>query len=135
MDGNTSTAEEEEFVQGLKDEMPDDLEKIDMNLSLLVDIEKLVQEVKQSLSLDKMNELRDKVQMATENVEQSEVLVIKRDKEILEWNVQKKLCKRDKDLEEAKELLNEYIDDLTQEKRNTEIELNRNREKQEENRG
>lgn len=79
MDGNTSTAEEEEFVQGLKDEMPDDLEKIDMNLSLLVDIEKLVQEVKQTLSLDKMTELRDKVQMATDNVEQSEALVIKRE--------------------------------------------------------
>ena len=73
--------------------------------------------------------------MATDNVEQSEALVIKREKEILEWNIQKKLCKRDQDLEEAKNLLVEYLEDLTQEKQNTEIELNRNREKQEENRG
>lgn len=63
-----------------------------------------------------MSELRDKVQMATDNVELSEALVIKREKEILEWNIQKKLCKRDQDLEEAKNLLVEYLEDLTQEK-------------------
>ena len=134
MDGNTSTTEEEEFIQGLKVEIPDDLKKIENNLELLVDIERLVQDVKQSLSLEKMSELREKVEQATDNVEQSEKLVIKCEKEILEWNIQKKLCKRDCELEEARDLLNDYIGDLTQEKQNTEIELNRNREKQDENR-
>lgn len=42
-----------------------------------------------------MNDLREKVEIATENVEESEGLVIKLEKEILEWNAQKKLCKRD----------------------------------------
>jgi hypothetical protein len=47
------------------------------------------------MSLDKMNDLREKVEVATENVEESEGLVVKLEKEILEWNAQKKLCKRD----------------------------------------
>lgn len=114
--------------------MPEVLDNIDTNLGLLVEIEKLVLDVKQSMSLEKMNNLREKVEIATENVEESEGLVIKLEKEILEWNIQKKLCKRDIELEEAKNLINDYIDDLFQEKKNTEIELTRNREKQEENR-
>ena len=60
--------------------------------------------------------------------------MIKLEKEILEWNAQKKLCKRDCELDEARNLLNDFIEDLSQEKQNTEIELQRNREKQEENR-
>jgi hypothetical protein len=134
MDGNTSTNEEEEFIHAIKNEMPEVLDNIETNLGLLVEIEKLVPDVKQSMSLEKMNDLREKVEIATENVEESEGLVIKLEKEILEWNAQKKLCKRDCELEEAKNLLNDYIDDLCQEKQNTEIELHRNREKQEENR-
>ena len=63
-----------------------------------------------------MNDLREKVEIATENVEESEGLVLKLEKEILEWNSQKKLCKRDTELEESKNLLNDYIDDLCQEK-------------------
>lgn len=134
MDGNTSTNEEEEFIQALKNEMPEVLDNIETNLGLLVEIEKLVPDVKQSMSLEKMNDLREKVEIATENVEESEGLVIKLEKEILEWNGQKKLCKRDCELEEARNLLNDFIEDLSQEKQNTEIELQRNREKQDENR-
>ena len=134
MDGNTSTNEEEEFIQALKNEMPELLDNIETNLGLLVEIEKLVPDVKQSMSLEKMNDLREKVEIATENVEESESLVIKLEKEILEWNAQKKLCKRDCELDEARNLLNDFIEDLAQEKQNTEIELQRNREKQDENR-
>lgn len=86
MDGNTSTNEEEEFIQALKNEMPEVLDNIETNLGLLVEIEKLVPDVKQSMSLEKMNDLREKVEIATENVEESEGLVIKLEKEILEWN-------------------------------------------------
>lgn len=52
-----------------------------------------------------MNDLREKVELATESVEESEKLVVKKDQEILEWNIQKKLCKRDCDFEEAKSIL------------------------------
>ena len=68
MDGNTSTNEEEEFIQALKNEMPEVLDNIETNLGLLVEIEKLVPDVKQSMSLEKMNDLREKVEIATENV-------------------------------------------------------------------
>jgi len=42
-----------------------------------------------------MNELKEKVNIVSDNVEESESLVIKLEKEILEWNAQKKLCRRD----------------------------------------
>jgi hypothetical protein len=58
------------------------------------------------MSLEKMNDLREKVELATESVEENENLVVKKEQEMLEWNLQKKLCKRDCELEEAKNLLN-----------------------------
>lgn len=61
-------------------------------------------------------DLKDKVNIAQENVEESENLVSNLEKEILEWNAQKKLCKRDQELEEIQILCTDYIDDLTQEK-------------------
>lgn len=134
MDGNFSNDDEQNFVLALKDELPNALENIDKNLELLAEIEKLVPEVKKSMSLDMMNDLREKVDLATESVEENEKLVRKKEQEMLEWNVQKKLCKRDCNLEEAKNILTQYIEDLNQEKQNTQIELTRNRERQEENR-
>lgn len=53
-----------------------------------------------------MNDLREKVELATESVEENEKLIVKKEQEMLEWNLQKKLCKRDSELEEAKNLLN-----------------------------
>ena len=78
-------------------------------------------------------DLKDKVNIAQENVEESENLVSNLEKEILEWNAQKKLAKRDQELEEIQILCSDYIDDLSQEKQNTEIELEKNIEKQDEN--
>jgi predicted nucleic acid-binding Zn-ribbon protein len=46
MDGNTSTNEEEEFIQALNNEMPEVLDNIETNLGLLIEIEKLVPDVK-----------------------------------------------------------------------------------------
>lgn len=95
MDGNTSNNEEEEFINALKNEMPEVSENIDTTLKLLKEIEKIVVEVKQTLNTDKMMDLKDKVNIAQENVEESENLVNNLEKEILEWNAQKKLAKRD----------------------------------------
>lgn len=58
------------------------------------------------MSLEQMNDLREKVELATESVEENEKLIVKKEQEMLEWNLQKKLCKRDSELEEAKNLLN-----------------------------
>jgi hypothetical protein len=42
-----------------------------------------------------MNDLKEKVNIIQKSVEESESLVNKLEKEILEWNAQKKLCRRD----------------------------------------
>jgi len=64
MDGNTSNNEEEEFINALKNEMPEVSENIDTTLKLLKEIEKIVVEVKQTLNTDKMMDLKDKVNIA-----------------------------------------------------------------------
>ena len=46
MDGNTSNAEEDEFITALTNEMPEVFENIETTLSLLKDTEKLVGDVK-----------------------------------------------------------------------------------------
>jgi len=69
------------------------------------------------------------VDIASENVEESEGLVSKLEKEILEWNALKKLIKRDTELEEIAYTCQQLVNDLTLEKQNTEIELIRNQEK------
>lgn len=70
---------------------------------------------------------------AVESIEESEQLVTKLDKEILDWNALKKLKKRDTELEEVQQIVSDLVEDLSQELHNTEIELEKNREKQEEN--
>ena len=135
MDGNTSNKEEEDFISALKTEMPEVFENIETTLELLKEIEKLVQDVKQTLDTEKAIELKKKVDIANENVEESEGLVSKLEKEMLEWNALKKLIKRDTELEEIAHGCHDLLGDLIQEKSNTEIELQRNQEKQTENEG
>lgn len=86
MNGNTSNNEEVEFIDALKVEMPEVFDNIETTLGLLKEIERLVGEVKQTLSVDKMTDLKEKVNIASENVEESESLVHKLEKEIVEWN-------------------------------------------------
>ena len=100
---------------------------------LLSEIEKLVSDLKQALDSDKMSLLTQKAEQATENVEEAESLVNKLETEIIEWNAVKKLTKRDSELEEVAQQCSELFEDLTQEKSNTEVELEKNQEKQDEN--
>lgn len=113
MDGNTSNKEEDEFIDALKAEMPEVFENIETTLNLLLEIEKLVGEVKKTMSVEKMTDLKEKVNIASENVEESESLVQKLEKEIVEWNAQKKLCRRDQELDEIKNLTKSFLEDLT----------------------
>jgi hypothetical protein len=66
--------------------MPEVFENIETTLNLLLEIEKLVGEVKKTMSVEKMTDLKEKVNIASENVEESESLVHKLEKEIVEWN-------------------------------------------------
>ena len=67
--------------------------------------------------------------MATVNVEELEELVIKLNDEILEWNAQKKLYKRDSELDDAKKLLSEQIEFVDNEQYQTQIHLKNNKQK------
>lgn len=98
MDGNTSNGEEEQFVQALQSEMPDVLSNLDQCLILFREIEQLIQDVKQTSNILKMQDLQSKINLAQENVEESETLVNKLKKEIIEQNPIKKLTKRDLEL-------------------------------------
>jgi len=75
------------------------------------------------------------VDSVNEDVEEQEGLVNKLMNEIMDWNAVKKLCRRDEELEEIQILCSDLVDDLCQEKQNTEIELEKNMEKQQENQG
>jgi len=134
MEGNTSNGEEEELIEGIKNELPDVFDNIQNTLKSIQEIDALVSDLKKGgISPEKMDQLQELVSSVQENVEESETLANKLEKELLEWNAQKKLARRDTELEEIQNLCSEFIEDLNQEKTNTEIELEKNLEKQEEN--
>ena len=58
MDGNTSNDEEEEFINALKNEMPEVFENIETTVSLLKEAENLVNDVKQTLNVAHYNDLK-----------------------------------------------------------------------------
>ena len=88
-----------------------------------------MEQVQKSADITKMDPIRKRAAKAHESVEELEAIVNKLDKEMLNWNGQRKLTKRDVELEEAVNLCNDFLEDLMQERQNTEIELERNREK------
>ena len=98
MDGNTTLQEEDEFIEALKDEMPEVLRNIDLNFDQIDDIEKLLKVVIDTRDTNKMAELKKEINEATVKVEQSEALVVKLENEIIEWNSFKKVCRRDEEL-------------------------------------
>jgi hypothetical protein len=100
----------------MKKEMPEFMDNIESTFRLLTETEKLGAEVKQTLSSEKMGTLMEKVGLALQNVEQCEVLVNKLEKEIVEWNPNKKLCRRDQEMEDLQLWAQEMIEDLTQER-------------------
>lgn len=100
MDGNASDGDEDEFIFALAEQMPEVFQGIEKTKDLLQASEDLAKETKMTLNLEKMADLKDKVNRATENVEESESLVIKLEKEIMNWNPVQKLCRRDEELED-----------------------------------
>ena len=126
MDGNTTVNEEDEFIDALKDEMPEVFKNIEGNFDQLDGLEFLLKEVIETQNIDKMKQLKKEVDDATNKVEQSESLSTKLENEIIEWNVVKKLCTRDEELIEIDTLLLDFDDDLKGELSEMERELIKN---------
>lgn len=129
MDGNTTVNEEDEFIDALKDEMPEVFKNIEGNFDQLDGLEFLLKEVIETQNIDKMKQLKKEVDDATNKVEQSESLSTKLENEIIEWNVVKKLCTRDEELIEIDTLLLDFDDDLKGELSEMERELIKNQNK------
>jgi hypothetical protein len=69
MDGNTTLQEEDEFIDALKDEMPEVFRNIDLNFDQIDDIEKLLKQVIDTRNIQKMAELKKEIGEATVKVE------------------------------------------------------------------
>jgi hypothetical protein len=69
MDGNTTNNEEDEFIDALKDEMPEVFKNIVFNFEQLDEIESLIQEVIKTKDLEKMQTLKQGVDDASNKVE------------------------------------------------------------------
>jgi hypothetical protein len=54
MDGNTTSNEEDEFIDALKDEMPEVFKNIDFNFDQLDSIDALLQDVIKTKDIEKM---------------------------------------------------------------------------------
>ena len=98
MDGNHSD-DEYEFVNALKAEMPvvdDELVKLVMKVD---DIEEIIDNVHQTRDKETMKTLRSKIQNAEELLEEKESLLVKLEPEIVQWDPQDKLTRRDEELD------------------------------------
>lgn len=126
MDGNTTHNEEDEFIDALRDEMPEVFKNIEVNFEQIDAIDALLTEVVQTKDVDKMAQLKKDIDDANNKVEQSEGLVIKLENEIIEWNAFKKVCRRDEELHEIDALLKDFKDDLKNEEALVDKEMAKN---------
>lgn len=127
MDGNTTHNEEDEFIDALKDEMPDVLDNIKQNFKELDEIDKLIKQARKTKSPEMVNEVKRMIDDATEKIDQSQALAEKLENEIIEWNPLKKLCRRDQELEDIDQLLGNFRGDLAKENDYMEKELEKNK--------
>jgi len=58
MDGNTSNAEEEDFIMALNNEMPEVIKNINTNLFLLSEVDNIAKDVKISLDTELFKNLK-----------------------------------------------------------------------------
>ena len=112
MDGNCSRNEEEEFIEALKDEMPEVFKNIEGNFEQIDKVDQIIIEIKTTKSIEMMQTLKIEIDDASIKVEQCEGLVNKLENEIIEWDALKKLCRRDEELEEIDHLLKDFQNDL-----------------------
>ena len=129
MEGNTTHNEEDEFIDALKDEMPQVFKNIDANFVLIEKVDRLMDEVMATKNVDKMGELKKNVDEASAAVEQSEGLVTKLQGELIEWNARNKLVRRDEELAEIDDLLIDFKEDLGTEYENMQQEIPKNEQK------
>jgi len=101
MDGNATASEEDEFIDTLKEEMPEVFKNIGINFDQIDGIDELIKQVTETKDIDKMKLMKAEVDDASNKVVESEGLIVKLEQEIIEWNALQKLIKRDTELEDV----------------------------------
>ena len=129
MDGNTSHNEEEEFIDALGDEMPEVFKNIEGNFEQLDKVDEMITNIKATQAIDEMTTLKAEIDDAASKVEQCEGLVNKLENELIEWDTLKKLCRRDEELAEIDNLLDEFRQDMKRETEAMEMQLSKNEAK------
>lgn len=107
MDGNTTEAEEDEFIETLKAEMPDVFQNIGLNFEQIDAVDELVKLVTATKDIEKMKLAKAEVDDATNKVVESEGLVVKLEQEVIEWDALRKLIKRDSELDDVEAAVKE----------------------------
>jgi hypothetical protein len=69
MDGNTTNNEEDEFIDALKDEMPEVFKNIEFNFEQIEEIEDLIKDVIKTKDIEKMQLLKKEIDDASNKVE------------------------------------------------------------------
>ena len=100
MDGNTSTTEEDEFIEAMTQEMPNVYKNIDSNFKMLAEFEEAIGAIEKNRDPNELIKIKTRMENLSQNVTETEGLANKLEAEILGWNAHKKLIKRDVELDE-----------------------------------
>jgi hypothetical protein len=99
MDGNTSQNEEDEFLDALKEEMPDVFNNIKSNFTQLDDFDILVGAIQSSKDAEELLKAKGMIEKLAQSVTDVEDLANKLECEVIDWNLPDKLQRRDQEIE------------------------------------
>ena len=123
MDGNCSNTEEDEFINALKEEMPEVFKNIEANFKQIDIGEKMIDETRASDDEAKLKALREFLDKESKKIQETEVLLDKLISELVEWNSHRKLIKRDEELESLEVQIADGINEFENEKQNMEAKI------------
>jgi hypothetical protein len=114
MEGN-ETDDEGEFIDVLQAEMPSVLKEMEDCISSIEDCEKMLEELKKNKSIDLMKKLQEEANTAEKMLEHKESLAAKLEPELIQWDPQAKLERRDHELDTVEDMVGNFEDKLNHE--------------------
>jgi len=115
MDGNTSNNEEEEFVIALIDEMPQIFTKIDGCEAQLAEFAVIIQQCQKNKDSKLLMKLKDMIDDLSRQADEIDDLANSLETELIEWNAQRKLIRRDEEIDECEEILRDIGQEMEDE--------------------
>ena len=115
MDGNTSQNEEDEFLEALKEEMPDVFNNIKSNFDQLDEFDSNVNSIQSSKDAEELLKAKATIEKLTQSVSDIEDLANKLEAEIIDWNLPDKLQRRDQEIETIQVQIHQALQSLDKE--------------------